>query len=306
MIRGSSLGSPFKPLTRSGLRLGLTLIITLMVVSSPIFILVNPASAAAPSFSTDGSTSGPSTIGQDGSDFTIQALSSLSARPTNNIVNTNSFYDVVFLTGTPGAIKFIQVTFPLGTIVPTTAIFNEAEGIGPGFISQVSGQTVTYTVNNAVNVPVGTKIRLEFANINNPLSPSANYKVTVTTRNAANTIIDGPTQSTAYAIKQIGSKAIAESFMKRVTLLDNPAGNALGWNPDNVDQQFTISEPAISSTDSAFISIEVDGAGEFYDCDVLTHSLVTPKTFLVGCMNPVDGGSKLHYVVENLPPHVVS
>ncbi len=181
MIRGSSLGSPFKPLTRSGLRLGLTLIITLMVVSSPIFILVNPASAAASSFSTDSSTSGPSTIGQDGSDFTIQALSSLSARPTNNIVNTNSFYDVVFLTGTAGAIKTIQVTFPAGTTIPSSSFFNEAEGIGPGTVSK-SGQTLTYTVTNAVNVPAGTKIRLEFSNINNPLNPSSNYKVTVTTR----------------------------------------------------------------------------------------------------------------------------
>ncbi|MPZ07846.1 MAG: hypothetical protein GEU26_15770 [Nitrososphaeraceae archaeon] len=62
-----------------------------------------------------------------------------------------------------------------------------------------------------MNVPAGTKIRLEFANINNPLNPSANYKVTVTTRNAANAIIDGPTQSTAYTMKQIGSNAIADN-----------------------------------------------------------------------------------------------
>jgi hypothetical protein len=93
-----------------------------------------------------------------------------------------------------------------------------------------------------VNVPAGTKIRLEFANINNPLSPSASNQVSVITRNAANAIIDGPSQSTAYTIKQIGVNAIAdnsitstkpaESFMKRVTLIDNAAGNALGWNPD--------------------------------------------------------------------------
>jgi hypothetical protein len=50
---------------------------------------------------------------------------------------------------------------------------------------------------------------LEFANINNPLNPSANYKVTVTTRNAGNAIIDGPTQSTANTMKQIGTNAIA-------------------------------------------------------------------------------------------------
>ncbi len=93
-------------------------------------MLVNPVSAAS---TTDGSTSVPSTISQDGSDFSTQAaISSLSARPTNNIVNTNSFYDVVFLTATAGAIKTIQVTFPAGTTIPSSAFFNEAEGIGPG------------------------------------------------------------------------------------------------------------------------------------------------------------------------------
>jgi hypothetical protein len=142
---------------------------------------------------TDTTPSAPSTLGQDGIDFTTQALSSLTARPTNNIVNTNSFYDVVFVTGTSGAIKKIQVTFPAGTTIASSAFFNEAEGIGPGTASK-SGQTITYTVTNAVNVPTDTKIRLEFANVNNPLSSSSNYKVTVTTRNAANTPIDGPTQ----------------------------------------------------------------------------------------------------------------
>jgi hypothetical protein len=175
-------------------------------------MFVNPVLGSA-SPSDDGSNSAPSSISQDGSDFTTQAaLSSLTARPTNNIVNTNSFYDVVFLTATSGAIKTIQVTFPAGTTIPSGAFFNEAEGIGPGTASK-SGQTITYTVNNAVSIPAGTKIRLEFANINNPLQVSSNYKVTVTTRDAANAIIDGPSQSAAYTIKQIGTSAIADGHI---------------------------------------------------------------------------------------------
>ena len=133
-----------------------------------------------------------------------RALSSLTVRPTNDIVNTNSFYDVVFVTSTAGAIKRIQVTFPLGTTVPTSASFNEAEGIGPGTVSK-SGQTLTYTVTNAVNVPAGTKIRLEFSNIVNPQNPSSSYQVIVRTRNVANVVMDGPTLSVAYNIKQIGT-----------------------------------------------------------------------------------------------------
>jgi hypothetical protein len=55
----------------------------------------------------------------------------------------------VFLTATSGITKTIQVTFPAGTTIPDGAFFNEAEGIGPGTVSK-SGQTITYTVTNAV------------------------------------------------------------------------------------------------------------------------------------------------------------
>jgi hypothetical protein len=322
-------------------------LVALMVISSPIVMFINPVLVSALP-SDDGSTSAPSTIGQDGSDFTTQAaLSSLTARPTNNIVNTNSFYDVVFLTATAGAIKTIQVTFPAGTTIPSGAFFNEAEGIGPGTASK-SGQTITYTVTNAANVPAGTKIRLEFANINNPLSPSANYKVTVTTRNAANTIIDGPTQSTAYTMKQIGTNAIAnnaitssklgtfsvtdskldagsvstskiedgaitstkpaESFMKRVTVLDNAAGHAVGWDPDGSTLAFGIFEPDMSENrNNPFIIVEVTGPNHISNF-MLCHASgedTPPDIFVVFCDSAPPNVSELHYVVGNLPEHTV-
>jgi hypothetical protein len=99
---------------------------------------------------------------------------------------------MMFLTASSGTIKKIEVTFPAGTAIPSGAFFNEAEKCVPdsdcieltGPASK-SGQTITYTITNAVNVPAGTKIRLEFAKINNPLQVSANYKVTVTTRDVA-------------------------------------------------------------------------------------------------------------------------
>ena len=240
----------------SGLRLSLTVIFVLIVMSSPIFMLANPASSTGASpYSTDGNTL-PSTLSQDGSDFTTQAaLSSLTARPTNNIVNTNSFYDIVFITATAGAIKKIEVTFPAGTTIASSAFFNEPEGIGPGSASK-SGQTITYTVTNAVNVPAGTRIRLEFANINNPIQVSANYQVTVTTRNSANAIIDGPTQSTAYTIKQIGANVIADDSVTTDKISDNAvttpkiADNAV-TTPNLADNAVTtdkISDNAITSS----------------------------------------------------------
>jgi hypothetical protein len=317
MVIGHSSGTLFEPLIYSGLKPGLTLIITFMVASSPILIFLDPILISAKSnnsdtssqhsgFSLEGTATppmSPTNVSPLDSDFTTQAaLSSLTARPTNNIVNTNSFYDVVFLTATAGAIKTIQVTFPAGTTIPSGAFFNEAEGIGPGTASK-SGQTITYTVTNAVNVPAGTKIRLEFTNINNPLSPSANYKVIVITRNAANAIIDGPTESAAYTMKQIGKNVIAESFLKRVTVIDLPGGHAVGWDPDGATFVFNILEPAVSGDDTAFVSVIVRGAGggNFF-CDTVFQP---PGLFTVSCGTAPTDGSILEYVVANLPSHVI-
>jgi hypothetical protein len=146
------------------------------------------------------------------------------------------------------------------------------------------------------------------------LSPSANYKVTVTTRNAANAIIDGPTQSTAYTMKQIGTNAIAdnsitstkpaESLMKRGRATDNPAGNAAGWNPNGVTTTFTISEPAVSSYVEAFIIVEVVqsmGAAN-HSCDTVAHS---SGSFTIICSTPPPNASDLNYVIFNLPPHLI-
>jgi hypothetical protein len=333
-------------------RIVIASVITIMVVASPTLMFLNPIvvfaaitgnsnridssnyhstplvpDAASPS----SSSTPPPTLNHD-EDFTIQAaLSGVSARPTNNIVNTNSFYDVVFVTSTSGAIKSIQVTFPAGTTIPSSAFFNEAEKCVPGGncteitgTASKSGQTITYTITNAVNVPAGTKIRLEFANINNPLNPSANYKVTVTTRNAANTPIDGSTQSTAYTMKQIGKNAIAnnaittpkiadnsitatkpaESFMKRVSVEDTPAGHAVGWNPNDADTLFTILEPEVVGFDFTFVGVVVDSAFDVnHFCDTVNQ--FTDGRFTIACSTPPSEEAFLDYIVVNLPPHVI-
>jgi subtilisin len=247
----------------------------------------------------------------------------LTARPSNNIVNTNTFYDVVFLTATSGAIKTIEVTFPAGTTIPSGAFFNEAEKCVPGSDCTIvtgtaskSGQTITYTITNAVNVPAGTKIRLEFANINNPLHVSASYKVTVTTRDASNNIIDGPTQSNAYTIKQIGKNVIAdghitstkpaESFMKKVILPDNAAGNTLGWNPDGSTTTFVISEP-LAGDPSDFGSSAIINVDDHVSTDPLCNAgQVFGGVISVVCATAPTDGSDLNYTIMNLPPNVVS
>lgn len=98
--------------------------------------------------------------------------------------------------------------FPTGTAVGS-ALLVEATGIGSGTISAISSDILTYTVTNAVNVPAYTIIRIQISNINNPPTPSASFTVSITTRNAANGVIDGPTATSAYNMVQLGNAQIA-------------------------------------------------------------------------------------------------
>jgi hypothetical protein len=95
----------------------------------------------------------------------------------------------------------------VGIALPT-----EAVGIGPGTISTsgstATGQTITYTVTNAVNVPAGTRKRIELANVDNHSVTNNALTITITTMNSANGIIDGATATSAYSIKQIGTRDI--------------------------------------------------------------------------------------------------
>jgi hypothetical protein len=98
--------------------------------------------------------------------------------------------------------------------------------------------------------------------------------------------------------------------MKRVTVLDNAAGNALGWNPDGVDRFFMIAEPEIGTIDSPFFIIEItSGLGEplsaVQGCEVDGHSGMN-DVFEIVCEHVPPGGAELHYVVGNLPAHLVS
>jgi len=93
--------------------------------------------------------------------------------------------------------------------VSLSPLLVEREGIGAGTAAKTSATVIRYTVTSAVSVPAGTEIRLEFFNIVNPTLPNTGYKVTVTTRNAAGTAIDGPTVSNSLNMKQIGTAQIA-------------------------------------------------------------------------------------------------
>jgi hypothetical protein len=202
----------------------ITSVFTVMVISSPILMLINPnqVSAATTTINTNNidssgyhSTPGipaasasplssptpmmpAATSLENNGDFTTQAALSLTrAAQTNNFVASKAYYDISFRTATAGAIKTITMDFPTGTSVGSVLIV-EAVGIDPGTLAASAGEVLTYTVTNAVNVPALTNIREQISNINNPSAPSASFTVSITTRNTANAIIDGPTPTTVY------------------------------------------------------------------------------------------------------------
>ncbi|MGI0044502.1 MAG: hypothetical protein ACRD47_12400, partial [Nitrososphaeraceae archaeon] len=162
IMKGHSSGTLFKPLATSGLKLGFTLIITLMVLSSSsIMIVDNPilASALPQSRSSTGPSelAAPSTISQGGDFGTQAALQIPRTLQSNDLVNSFAFYEVTFITSTAGAIDRIRMDFPAGTNIDAAGVI-ERVGIGGGTLLK-SGSSITYDVTSPVNIPAGTFIR---------------------------------------------------------------------------------------------------------------------------------------------------
>jgi hypothetical protein len=308
-------------------RVATAFIFVVMVMSSPVFMLPYQAPVSAASIdrvdssgyhstpiisenispastSATSTTSTPSTSEQHSNSFTTQgALNSVTAKQSNNIVNTRAYYDITFTTASGGSISRIIIDFPVGTLIGVSGLLVEREGIGAGTAAKTGPLQITYIVIDPVFIPPGTTIRLELSTIDNPPDAGASYKVTVTTKRPAGTTIDGPTQSTAYKIKSIEGEDVSEGFMKRVTVQDTPNGHAVGWTPDNSDTGFFITEPAIADIDRAYVSISAIGSPAAR-CEVWQLS-VSPPGFSIECENPPAPGNLLYYVVENLPAHVI-
>jgi hypothetical protein len=132
--------------------------------------------------------------------------------PTNDLVNSRAWYQVIFTTETTAPIKQVEVDFPPGTNIANAKLVDTA-GLGPGTFT-ISGQTITYTVAPEVLVPANTELRLQYDNILNPSIPDANLTVRITTKDTAGSVIDSGT-SLAYKIRQIGTEDISNKSITR-------------------------------------------------------------------------------------------
>jgi hypothetical protein len=317
-------------------RIVIASVIAVMVLSSPSFVVINPVQVFAadntnridssgyhstPSIpAATGSTSPTPMVpaaanqGNDG-DFSTQAALSLTrAAQTNNFVASKAYYDISFRTASAGAIKTITMDFPTGTSVGS-ALIVEAVGIGAGTLSASAGEVLTYTVTNAVNVPALTNIRIQISNINNPPTPSGTFTVSLTTRNAANAVIDGPTPTSAYNMVQVGNSQIAPGAVTTTKIATGAVTTGdistslgysreffdgqSGWIPDGSTTVFSISDSLITANAESRIIVNLatptNGRTE---CNV---TFIGAGFIELTCIPPPLDGTTLRYGVFNLP-----
>jgi hypothetical protein len=218
---------------------------------------------------------------------------------------------VTFITSTTGPIDKIRMDFPAGTGIGAAGII-ERVGIGRGTLLK-SGSSITYDVTSPVSIPAGTFIRFEMFGIKNPINPSTTFTADISTRDSGGGLIDGPSPTNVYTIKKIGSADIAdgaitstkpaESYQKRVTLADLPDGNARGWDPNGATTMFTITEPAVIGFTTSYVGINVQSAGNVV-C-IVSNIPLEADAFSLACITAPPQDAELHYVVENLPSHMI-
>jgi hypothetical protein len=268
-------------------------------------------------------------------------LTSVSIVPTSNIVNTRTTYDISFKTATTGTIKAINMTFPSSFDVSAASKLIERSGIGFGSLSASSSTTLIYNVSNPVSIPAGTRIALEIGRIVNS-NVQGNFQVSITTENRIATIMDGPTKSFSFPIKDIGtndigansvtsskiadnsitsskiadnsitSSKIADNsitgddvstgFMLRKTLHDDDAGHAHGWDPDSSTTEYPISDSDISGASNNEFVTVMIRSGNPVFCAAASADA---GLFGVYCNSPPGNSAELDYIITKLPAHDV-
>lgn len=234
-------------------------------------------------------------------------LTSVKVIPDSNVNNERATYNLFLKTATTGTIKTIQINFPSSFNLADISLL-EKSNIGSGSLS-FTGSTMKYTVNSAASVPAGTTIELEVGRI--IAENAGTFTVSMRTLNSGAGIIDGPTTSGSFIIKQITGSDISKSitgddispsFMIRKTLNDGTGG----WVPNGIASIFTISDndvfPTGTQADSTFVSV----MNRFNDGGGCTVSHFDPGQFRITCTSAPSDNAQLHYVITKLPANVVT
>jgi ABC-type branched-subunit amino acid transport system substrate-binding protein len=90
--------------------------------------------------------------------------------------------------------------------------------------------------------------------------------------------------------------------MKRVTVLDGAAGNAVGWNPNGATIEFSIFDSAATNPNESYVSATVLLQVDY--CLAVVQSVGSGRLSMA-CQTAPPEGAPLHYVITNLPAQVV-
>ena len=162
-----------------------------------------PGSSEATDFRTGSAGLSVSTLADGGSSG--GELQNVIVRPSNNTVKATSNYEIAFTTKTTGTIAIIEVKFPPGFQLGNANLMQRIGIKSPLFFTYSSNSTsdmIRFAANPAQTVGSDRTVRLTIGNIINSYSPGNDYQVSVTTRDAANNIIDGPTVSAPFELKE--------------------------------------------------------------------------------------------------------
>jgi len=260
------------------------------------------------------------------------ALTNVFALPSNNLFKGTGFYNIGFTTATTGTIKTIEITFPAGFNVAGAKLI-QSVGMGAGSIS-ISGQVVKYTITTAVSVTAPKAMMIMIGNVVNPAITS--NQLSVTTRDTAAGIIDGPTNSATFTLTQVTSSMIAgssitttkildgqvmnsdlasnsvdsakisdatitsadtsPSFMKFVQLLDNSAGHGVGWDPNGILRVFMINDTDVTSQSNILLTLITPFGGSDSNCGVDSMKEAQFRVYCDSSSVPPNG-SYLNYIM---------
>lgn len=126
-------------------------------------------------------------------------LTEITATPASVVAGTTTSYTLAFrTTKTIANSGKLTIEFPAGFDV-SGASFTSWTGFDGTQNLSVAGQVITITRTSGTNATAGLK-NLVLGNIVNHSTLGNNYQVTITTKNSANTVLDGPTGSIYFQI----------------------------------------------------------------------------------------------------------
>jgi len=264
-------------------------------------------------------------------------INSIFVTPSNSLPLGESYYTIqifpIFVEdpdnlGNPIDMGSIEIAFPPGFNIANAQVMELAGGSGGlGVVENdlpfvVAGQTLTIdTMNVGTDFAIdGEEKRVVINGIVNGFTVV--HQIAVTLNDDDGVEQNGPTLSDPFRLRrvlsanildeQVRTQDIATSavtavkvspdFMKMVTLEDNAAGHAAGWDPDGDKFEFTIIDANVDRNTNMLVQIAapLDFFGSSGIGDKCVEVITNPGEFTISCGRHHDTSS-LHYIAINFP-----